>query len=246
MPVIVRCPSCGALWRLPAHASAHLRCSECGASFEAERAESVELSEEALARLREKSAAKAAPAPEPAQAEPEPQIEPETEPETEARDADDETPRSRAWLAALCVAGFVALVAVGGAVFNGPILSAAPWLRPVYEGYCGAVPCPGFVWSQPKAFEVSADVGDMVDTKVSVTLTLTNTSEHPQEIPLVEVRLLDAAGDTLAQRLLEPAELGFAREDFVAAHGGAQVKASIPIPNGMPITSASARAVTPL
>ena len=247
MPVIVRCPSCGALWRLPADASARLRCSECGASFEAARAEAVELSDAQYDALMQKvEPAHSGAVEPPAAPTPTPKAAPSIEEKTPEKEDMPAAASRSAGTILIALAGLVALLAVGASVCNGPLLAGAPWLRPAYEKYCGLVPCPGFVWSQAQAFSMRAEVSDMNETSVTVSLAIENRSEHPQSLPLIEIHLLDAAGDTLAQRLLEPAELGFAATDYLSPQGMAKVRADVPIPEGLPVTSASAKAVAPL
>ena len=78
-------------------------------------------------------------------------------------------------------------------------------------------PCPGVGWQNAAAFKVTAEIerpletADDADREVArrlpvVTARLSNTSELPQALPILEMKLLDAAGETLAQRVLVPAD----------------------------------------
>ena len=51
MTRIVRCPACGALWKCPDEAAETLRCGECRHTFVLARAETVEVDDDALARV---------------------------------------------------------------------------------------------------------------------------------------------------------------------------------------------------
>lgn len=102
------------------------------------------------------------------------------------------------------------------------VLAQAPYLRPVYEQVCTKAPCPGFVWTNAGAFTVQAELEADAERgmlRPSVRLTLVNASEHPQTLPVVEVKYLDPAGDVLAQRVLEPSDYGFPQKPAVLPAG---------------------------
>ncbi len=66
-----------------------------------------------------------------------------------------------------------------------------------------------------------------------VTVVITNLSDRPQYLPAIEVRLLDPAGDTIVERLMEPSEYGFAMPGpFLGAgeHVSTDITIRTPIP----------------
>lgn len=92
------------------------------------------------------------------------------------------------------------------------VLSQAPYVRPVYEKVCRSLPCPGFVWADASAFKAKATLAPdetLGLAKPTAVVELTNTSEYPQMLPVIELKYLDPAGSTLLQRVLEPADYGF-------------------------------------
>ena len=59
MAIILRCPSCGALWRLPEGETAQkFRCEACGTTFAADKAEAVDVPDDRLDELLKADAAK--------------------------------------------------------------------------------------------------------------------------------------------------------------------------------------------
>ena len=122
----------------------------------------------------------------------------------------------------MSIAAVVVIAACAALYCHEPVLKAVPYLRPVYENVCTKLPCPGFVWAQPLAFEAAAELvpGETVDLKrPDVRVTLRNSSAHPQRLPIIEMKLLDPAGDTIVQRILEPAEYGVAAQNAVLPPG---------------------------
>ena len=264
MAKILRCPACGALWRLSGELPHRCRCGECGTVFTTDKAEMVEVDDEklqakmaeraALAAAEEKKrereaqearegealmtklaadmsafeggaqgAKHAAPAAQNAR-------EPAFAASASEAGSDDRAGRtenkggafSRFLLGLVSIAAVVVIAACAALYCHEPVLKAVPYLRPVYENVCTKLPCPGFVWAQPKAFEGTAEVvlGDTVDLKrPDVRITLRNTSAHPQRMPIIELKILDPAGDTIVQRILEPAEYGIATQPAVLPAG---------------------------
>lgn len=135
---------------------------------------------------------------------------------------------SRFLLGLVSIAAVVVIAACAALYCHEPVLKAVHYLRPVYENVCTKLPCPGFVWAQPLAFEAAAELvpGETVDLKrPDVRVTLRNSSAHPQRLPIIEMKLLDPAGDTIVQRILEPAEYGVAAQNAVLPgriHDGAR------------------------
>ena len=90
------------------------------------------------------------------------------------------------------------------------------------ESVCGALPCPGFYWANPSSFRIEAELTSSTDgdpLRPIVSLRLRNESAHPQALPIVELKLLDPAGDVIAQRVLEPDRYGHAESPAVAEPG---------------------------
>lgn len=82
---------------------------------------------------------------------------------------------------------------------------------------------------------------------VVVALTIANTTDRPQYLPTLEVKLLDPAGDTIAQRLLEPADYGYPQTPAVLAAGDSvatRVTVTTPLPHGA--SNVAVKAVDPL
>ncbi len=249
MAKVLRCPICGALWRLKDDDEAEIcRCSACYARFALAKAEIAVVPDRMLdeaAALKQTKLAGAAKAAQASQAAPEADfseglerlraVDPEAPAEyNDGRDAvmaklaadmsgfdspdrpEEPAQKPSAFFAGLfkfiaasallCVLGICALLC-----FSDKVLESIPALRSAYESVCGKVPCPGFVWAQPSAFEIAAGIerAEGADLKRPVVdITLTNASAHPQRLPVLELRFLDPAGDTIAQRVLEPAEYG--------------------------------------
>lgn len=216
MAKIYRCPACGALWRVPDDLSEpRLQCSECHTTFSADKAEVVHVDDEKLeARL---SALRS------------PMGLSATESQAEAvmsdianslSDFDSRTtpyipPRRSGsrfgWLFSLI--GFLVFLGIlgeGALLGHAYVLEQVPVLKPVYEKVCRHVPCPGFAWSDAKAIRTTSSIAtDPVNPHQSViSLTLINQSKVAQRLPLLELRLMDPAGDTMAQKLLEPGSYG--------------------------------------
>ena len=100
------------------------------------------------------------------------------------------------------------------------VLSQAPYVRPVYEKVCRSLPCPGFVWADASAFKAKATLAPdetLGLAKPTAIVELTNTSEYPQMLPVIELKYLDPAGSTLLQRVLEPADYGFPQKPAILA-----------------------------
>lgn len=262
MAKILRCPACGALWQLEDQDdSTPLRCGACGALFDAAKAESVHVDDAVLEDFLTRKAQKAQ---EEAQGRAKmaelaaamkdfddlPASKSESEEPAAAADASKSRPSSikgllwgiAAVAAAAAAAGAAALLA------HDAVLKQFPLLRPLYESVCTKAPCPGFVWSQPQAFEASASISADSDAKrPDVRMTLTNRSAYPQRLPIVEMKLLDPAGDTIALRILEPSDYGAAAPAGQAAvlPPGESFEALVHVETELPYDAAGA-AVSPV
>ncbi len=252
MAKIFRCPACGALWKVGNDFSgSRLQCSECHTVFSSDKAEMLEVDDERLAaRLAALRPAPAAPR--------EPELRTE---ETFSSIADELSafesrtggvyipPKHRSafgWVAPLI--GFVAFVALAteAALWaHSYVLAQFPVLTPVYEKVCRRLPCPGFAWQDAHAIKVTATLAaDMVNPhQVVVSLGLTNQSQYAQRLPSLELRFLDAAGDTLAQKLLDPGSYGLAADTVLKPAQKAMV--TLTPETSFPIAPSAVR-VTPM
>ena len=144
----------------------------------------------------------------------------------------------------------VVLSAAGLLLGHKTVLGTMPQLRPVYEEVCMKAPCPGFVWQNAAAFKVTAEIERPLETADDadreVAPRLSNTSELPQALPILEMKLLDAAGETLAQRVLEPADYGFGGRDVVAPGADVAVRLTVTTPLPYDASSAVVKAVSAL
>lgn len=222
MAEVVKCPGCGALWRVKEEAPEY-RCGACGRIFAADAAESVVVPDK---KLDEAMLEKAERTNIPEDAVPDaPLLKEESAPASAPRAAVYVPKRSPVRSFLLGVIVLVLLLIASASAFlmmHGFVLAQAPFLRPVYENVCTKVPCPGFVWSDVKAFRTEASLeGDPQSGLLRPTarVTLTNASNLPQQLPVLEIKLLDPAGDTLASRVLEPAEYGFPQKPAVLPAG---------------------------
>lgn len=207
MAEVVKCPGCGALWRVKDKAPEY-RCGACGRIFAADAAESVVVPDKALDDAMLEKAERT------------------DIPEDAAPRAAVYVPKRspvRTFLLAVLV--LVLLLIASASAFlmmHGFVLAQAPFLRPVYENVCTKVPCPGFVWSDVKAFRAEASLEGAPQSgllRPTARVTLTNATDLPQQLPVLEIKLLDPAGDTLASRVLEPAEYGFPQKPAVLPAG---------------------------
>lgn len=280
MAKVIRCPACGALWRLPdGEAAQKLRCGQCGAVFQADRAESALVPDAALDALAAKAEREALAAAAGAAGRAEPSIgslrgaAPAYAPgdaspaasaaageaamtkiaadmqgfsSPDALNIPYEPNRGsaiKAWIAGILGAAAVAAAAAGALLYwHEPVLEAAPALRVLYERVCGMAPCPGFVWAEPSAFAFRAQLAPIEGTDArhpAVDVEIRNTSAHPQRLPIIEMKLLDPAGDTIAQRILEPAEYGFPQKPAVLP-AGESVRTVVRVQTALPYDAASA------
>lgn len=252
MTRIVRCPSCGALWKCPDELPEQLRCGECRHTFASDRAETVEVDDEVLARVvaarrapeEKKEAVMAKIADDLADfharentavppAEPKP-VEPEKK-----------SGHGALW-GFLGVIGLVGAGATAALYFHDPILTSFPPLRGVYENVCRTLPCPGFAWTDLTAFRLESELVQFDETARRMRLVITNESDRPQRLPLIEVRLLNSAEDTLAQRLFEPADYGFAEKNVVPPGESVTVEADLDVDATLPVRAIRAQAVAPI
>lgn len=265
MAKVLRCPACGALWRANDDFKARmLRCTQCQAVFSADKIESVTVPDAVLdARLAavvdpDAKLAEDAKAGENAMtalagelADFEGRDAPRAD---ESVPADAEPPAGRGLWTCLLLAALLIGLCSAALLGHKTVLSNMPQLQSLYEKACGALPCPGFVWQNAEAFTATASIeapipeASDVDREMArrlpvVNATLTNNSTHPQRLPILELRLLDAAGDTMAQRILEPADYGYASDTAVAS--GDAVKARLTIKTPLPYDAAGV-AVTPV
>ncbi|MDO5531847.1 DUF3426 domain-containing protein [Sutterella sp.] len=221
---ILRCPHCDALWRLTEPAPQY-RCGACSKTFTAEEAKHVDVAEEKLnALLAEEKATRAAQA----EAEKDALVasaQPVEQVSAAPRPALYVTKRSGAKAFLLLIFGFLCFLvalASGFLLMHQFVLAQAPFLRPVYEKVCTQVPCPQFYWTNAKAFRAEGSLEPDQEKGLkspAVRMRLTNTSEHPQQLPSLEVKLLDPAGDTIASRVLDPVDYGFPQKPAVLPAG---------------------------
>lgn len=236
MAKILRCPVCGALWRLPSEddAGEKLKCGECGTIFSLDKAETLDVEDRLLEeRLRSADAQK-------------PEEDHEARMAAIADDISDFSPAraesetrggsAAATLLKALLGLFAVCVLLSAAALMGhaAVLDSFPPLRGVYQSVCGKLPCPGFVWVDPKAVRAEARlIADGAQSVPTVELILTNASDHPVHMPMIEVKLLNAAGDAIMQRLLEPADYGYPQQPAVLAAGdrtSALIRITTPVP----------------
>ena len=265
MAKVLRCPACGALWRVKDDfAEPTVRCSECQAIFSADKMENVIVPDEKLdERLKQQAAAQ-----NPSQTSAESgeatmtalagslaEFDARATPEAPANEATSKPSSSHPVLWTLGT--LVVLVGAGAAGLlygHQTVLKTVPQLRPVYEKVCTSLPCPNFVWQDADAFRVVADIEmplegasvDEIETArrlPTVIATLSNRSDRPQTLPILELKLLDLSGAVMAQRVLEPVDYGFTGNDVVAP--GTSVTARLRTLEPLPYDAARAQ-VTPV
>lgn len=273
MVKVLRCPACGALWRIdPDQSSALLRCSECHSVFSTDKAESVLVDDQLLNSRLDKGTTEAEILQQKAE---EADITlsnlarelsdlSEEQPEDAKETTESKTPEqpevsaskspSPLWGLVILVALLI-LICVGLLAGHQTVLRSAPQLRGVYENVCTKLPCPGFVWMNGDAFSVTATLenpaenGTDLDREMAalmpvVVAKLQNNSVRPQYLPILELKLFDAAGETMAQRILEPEEYGFAQNAAVSPGESVTAKMTIltPLPyqaHGVTVTPIS-------
>lgn len=261
MAKVLRCPACGALWRVKDDFTADmLHCTECQACFSADKTESLSVPDEKLdARLQQAARRQAVMQEEAREGEAVMSRIADSLTDFDARaEAPESAERSHGVLWTLVtLLALVVLSAAGLLLGHKTVLGTMPQLRPVYEEVCMKAPCPGFVWQNAAAFKVTAEIerpletADDADREVArrlpvVTARLSNTSELPQALPILEMKLLDAAGETLAQRVLEPADYGFGGRDAVAPGADVAVRLTVTTPLPYDASSAVVKAVSAL
>ncbi len=258
MVKVLRCPACGALWRLSTDQKPQLlRCSECGSVFPEGKAEHVEVDEALLdvrlarehaneAVLQQKSdeadvtmsrlaeelsdfdAGHTTDKPEEKELTPDIRTSPQTK-------------KSSALWGLLLILALLILCATGLLFGHKYVLKSVPQVRSLYENVCTKVPCPGFVWTNSDAFTVTAEIAapdltvndlesEMSSIMPVVLAQIKNHSLHPQYLPILELKLIDAAGETIAQRILEPSEYGFAKESILLPNDSCSARLSILTP----------------
>lgn len=268
MAKVLRCPACGALWRVKDDFAADmLHCTECQACFSADKTESLSVPDEKLdARLAQAAKRQAVLQKEAREGEAVMSRIADSLTDFDARDSvrepsatqassqvpEVQAPSERSHGALWTVIALLAVVVLCAAALllgHKTVLGAMPQLRPVYEKVCRTAPCPGFVWQDASAFEVTSEIerpletADDADREVArrlpvVVARIANTSDLPQALPILEMKLLDAAGETLAQRVLEPADYGYGGRDAIAPGAGVSVRLTVTTP--LPYDAASA------
>lgn len=225
MAKILRCPACGALWQLDERdAAKRYRCLACNAVFEASKAEILTVPDEALAdRISAQEKRNESSAPSPQSEALMTKLAEEMEPFDAPGAAEPKGNALGAFAKGTAAVLLVLAAAAAGLLYgNRAVLDAVPLMRPVYESVCGALPCPGFYWANPSSFRIEAELTSSTDgdpLRPIVSLRLRNESAHPQALPIVELKLLDPAGDVIAQRVLEPDRYGHAESPAVAEPG---------------------------
>lgn len=275
MAKILRCPACGALWRFDdVEADETLRCGECGTVFSLSKAETASVDD---ARLEEALRAKIAPEDPAVKGEAVMSALADELAEFDSRAEPPAASGGFGILKALVVLLLLVVLAAAALLyFHRPVLQQMPALRVIYQDVCRTLPCPGFVWFEPAALTVTgrleavpafapeetpatvanatsgmsgANASAPADAPVPVVLAITiaNTTDRPQYLPTLEVKLLDPAGDTIAQRLLEPADYGYPQTPAVLAAGDSvatRVTVTTPLPHGA--SNVAVKAVDPL
>lgn len=258
MARILRCPACGALWRLGTDEAAaeQLVCGECGSLFDVAKAETLEVADDALeAKLNLRSEADEAAEASKAD-EPEPASDEMPDDAEEAASTNRSSSRTFLWsLLGTCSAA--AAIAAGLLCMHEAVLDRAPTLRPVYQSLCGKLPCPGFAWADAASWRLTGELlseaalsettptdqqadgsASKEASHVRVRVRLENPTDRTLLLPLVEMKLLDAAGTPIAERLLEPEQLGLSSTDGRALRlkagdavvVDAEIKTQLPIP----------------
>ena len=181
MAKVLRCPACGALWRVKDDFAADmLHCTECQACFSADKTESLSVPDEKLdARLQQAARRQAVMQEEAREGEAvmsriadsltdfdarteAPEAPPAAEP---APRAPESAERSHGVLWTLVtLLALVVLSATGLLLGHKTVLGTMPQLRPVYEEVCMKAPCPGFVWQNAAAFKVTAEIERPLET----------------------------------------------------------------------------------
>lgn len=275
MAKILRCPACGALWRFDdVEADETLRCGECGTVFSLSKAETASVDD---ARLEEALRAKIAPEDPAVKGEAAMSALADELAEFDSRAAPPAASGGFGILKALVAFLLLVVLAAAALLyFHRPVLQQMPALRVIYQDVCRTLPCPGFVWFEPAALTVTgrleavpaiapeetpatvanatsgmsgANASAPADAHVPVVvaITIANTTDRPQYLPTLEVKLLDPAGDTIAQRLLEPADYGYPQTPAVLAAGDSvatRVTVTTPLPHGA--SNVAVKAVDPL
>lgn len=275
MAKILRCPACGALWRFDdVEADETLRCGECGTVFSLSKAETASVDD---ARLEEALRAKIAPEDPAVKGEAVMSALADELAEFDSRAEPPAASGGFGILKALVVLLLLVVLAAAALLyFHRPVLQQMPALRVIYQDVCRTLPCPGFVWFEPAALTVTgrleavpafapeetpatvanatsgmsgANASAPADAPVPVVvaITIANTTDRPQYLPTLEVKLLDPAGDTIAQRLLEPADYGYPQTPAVLAAGDSvatRVTVTTPLPHGA--SNVAVKAVDPL
>lgn len=275
MAKILRCPACGALWRFDdVEADETLRCGECGTVFSLSKAETASVDD---ARLEEALRAKIAPEDPAVKGEAAMSALADELAEFDSRAEPPAASGGFGILKALVVLLLLVVLAAAALLyFHRPVLQQMPALRVIYQDVCRTLPCPGFVWFEPAALTVTgrleavpaiapeetpatvanatsgmsgANASAPADAPVPVVvaITIANTTDRPQYLPTLEVKLLDPAGDTVAQRLLEPADYGYPQTPAVLAAGDSvatRVTVTTPLPHGA--SNVAVKAVDPL
>lgn len=275
MAKILRCPACGALWRFDdVEADETLRCGECGTVFSLSKAETASVDD---ARLEEALRAKIAPEDPAVKGEAAMSALADELAEFDSRAEPPAASGGFGILKALIAFLLLVVLAAAALLyFHRPVLQQMPALRVIYQDVCRTLPCPGFVWFEPAALTVTgrleavpaiapeetpatvanatsgmsgANASAPADAPVPVVvaITIANTTDRPQYLPTLEVKLLDPAGDTIAQRLLEPADYGYPQTPAVLAAGDSvatRVTVTTPLPHGA--SNVAVKAVDPL
>lgn len=275
MAKILRCPACGALWRFDdVEADETLRCGECGTVFSLSKAETASVDD---ARLEDALRAKIAPEDPAVKGEAVMSALADELAEFDSRAEPPAASGGFGILKALVVLLLLVVLAAAALLyFHRPVLQQMPALRVIYQDVCRTLPCPGFVWFEPAALTVTgrleavpafapeetpatvanatsgmsgANASAPADAPVPVVvaITIANTTDRPQYLPTLEVKLLDPAGDTIAQRLLEPADYGYPQTPAALAAGDSvatRVTVTTPLPHGA--SNVAVKAVDPL
>ena len=117
--------------------------------------------------------------------------------------------RPRRW--AVAIAALALVLAVQGLWwFASPVAIALPGLRPALEGACGLVGCEVALPQLPDQLFIEGSDLQLLDVarpqEVLLTAQIRNRAAVTQQLPAIELTLIDTANRVVGRRVLQPAE----------------------------------------